>query len=121
MDQREAEQFIERWKDAYNSDKRRFVDDFYSDDVEIQVAGMFTLRGKDEVWSTLGPLYEGPVTVQMTTIHRVVAAGTTIVVELETQIGEQTHEACSVIDVEHGRVVRDHSYAAIAGEVLGVG
>lgn len=121
MDQRQAEEFVERWRNAYNRDKRRFVDEFYRDDVEIYVPGMFTLRGKDQVWATLGPLYEGPVVVQMTKIHRVIAAGSTIVVELDTQIGDATHHACAVIDVEGGQVVRDHSYAAIAGAVPGVG
>lgn len=120
MEQHEATAFIERWQTMYNADKRKFVDEMYHDDVEIYVPGMFTLRGRDEVWKALGELYQGPVTLQITDIHRVVAAGDTITVEFDTQIGDEVHHALSLIDVADGRVLRDHSYAAIAGKVPGL-
>lgn len=121
MEQHEATAFIERWQALYNADKRAFIDEMYDDDVEIYVPGMFTLRGRDQVWDALGVLYQGPVTLQITAIHRVVAAGNTIVVEFDTQIGEELHHALSLIDLRDGRVLSDHSYAAVAGKVPGLG
>lgn len=114
VDQEQAEAFVSRWMHEYNGDKARFVEEMYADDVEISVAGLFTLHGRDEVWEALGPLYEGPVAVQISTIHRVLAQGDTIVVEFDTRLGDATHHACSILDVAGGRVVRDRSYSTIA-------
>jgi ketosteroid isomerase-like protein len=106
---------VARWRDFYNTDVGRMVEECYAEDAEISVMGVVSFRGR----ATLHKAEAAVLTAapdRSFEITRTVASGNVVAVEAVLRATDQASgrpvEApfCAVLTFRDGLIISDHTY-----------